>query len=84
MVWRALSTRGLSLLLFCQPAVQVLASVHAYWRRAGGRRALREEHQRGGVSRAYDGEVPVVEGGELGQLEPLGERDDGGVHCAQR
>ena len=26
----------------------------------------------------------MVEGGELGQLEPLGERDDGGVHCAQQ
>jgi hypothetical protein len=36
------------------------------------------------VPRADDGEVPVVERGDFTQLEPFGERDDRGVHRAQR
>lgn len=45
---------------------------------------LREEGERCCVGRADDAEVPPVQSGDVHRSEPLRDRDDDGVGCAER
>ena len=51
---------------------------------AGLRRWLGQEREGVDVLGAHGGDVPVVEGGDLGEAESLGEGDHGGVGGAER
>ena len=52
-------------------------------RRTASGVGLREELERVDVAWTHHREVAVVEGGDLGDAQPLGRGDDRGINCAQ-